>query len=131
MQTSAPASSVGEALPPVLRAPVDHDALLVAVPDREAGQRAGRIAGRRLDLDDLGAVVAKEHAGHGPGDARAELDDADAFQRPHAGPPKCVSPIVAESVPGRASSSPLLGARGNLGPNWGVALPRPPTWEPR
>ena len=71
---------------------VEHHAALATVVEIERrvlrlrgarGQRehrAHRIAGRRLDLDDLGAPVAQDAAGRWSGDPHAELDDAVASQ---------------------------------------------------
>ena len=71
---------------------VDGDAALAAVVELErrvdrhvdAGrgeeQPAHRIAGRRLDLDHLGAPVGHDAGGRRAGDPEADLDDANAFE---------------------------------------------------
>ena len=70
-------------------AQVERDALLVAVgdfpPQRHAvlvrGERAQAVAGARdLDLDDVGAVVAQQAGGKGPGDHRGNIDDLQSGQ---------------------------------------------------
>ena len=70
---------------------VERDGLLVAVgelPEIGVGlartgpaHAAGRIATRRLDLDDLGAEIGEVSPGSRAGHHRGELDDADARER--------------------------------------------------
>ena len=42
---------------------------------------AHRVALRRLDLDDVGALVGQQHGAVGPEDDVGEVDDPDAFER--------------------------------------------------
>ena len=71
---------------------VDDDAALGAVVELERWvhrqvaaqdphELAGRVAGGRLHLHDVGAPVGEDAAGRRAGDPHAELDHADAFER--------------------------------------------------
>ena len=87
--TSAEPSEPGARRAPVLRLEVDDDRALPAVERDEVAADAGRdrhhvpvaVAGRRLDLDDVGAEVGEEHAAERAGDVLRVLDDAHAFER--------------------------------------------------
>ena len=74
----------------VVRREVEHDAALapVAVEEHRAHARvdarseiAGEVAGRRLDLDHVGAEVGEQQRAVRPGDHRGEVDDAHAVER--------------------------------------------------
>ena len=68
---------------------VQHDRALVAVPRHERGALAvdeGRhvargVASRRLDLDDLGAVVGQQHRAIGAGQVAGQVEDQKMFER--------------------------------------------------
>jgi len=84
-------------LAPLGRREIERDAALAAVEQREEGdphaaEPAGLVAGRRLDLDHLGAELGQDHAAGRPHDHVAHLDDPDAVQRQMRGhafsPPK-------------------------------------------
>src|SRR5581483_2874288 len=68
---------------------VEHDRALVAVDHREGGRdaaprpahRAGKIAGRRLDLDHVGALVAEDHRAHRARQILGQVDDANSAER--------------------------------------------------
>src|SRR5262245_13303723 len=67
-----------------LRPQVNADALFVAV---QAGEVAvadlpGDLTVRRLDLDDLRAEIGEQHRGVRSGEHDADLENADARQRP-------------------------------------------------
>ncbi len=53
---------------------VELGAALAPVPDLRSREPARRVAARRFDLGDVGAVVAEEHPGHGPGDPRRQVE---------------------------------------------------------
>ena len=59
---------------------VEHDAALAAVRDDRPDVDTLRIAARRLDLDDVGAVVAERHGGDRPGEPGGQVDDPQSFQ---------------------------------------------------
>src|SRR5262249_7174498 len=68
---------------------VEHDAALAAVEQREerdphAAERAGLVAGRRFDLDHLGAELRQDHAAGRPHHHVGHLDDPHALQRQFA-----------------------------------------------
>src|SRR5262249_53616580 len=68
---------------------VEHDAALPAVHRVEARAVAAgrarhlprRVAGGRLDLDDVGAQVSEEHGAVGTGHPLRDVEDADAVER--------------------------------------------------
>ena len=57
--------------------------LLAAVEVALAGDRQARPA-RRVDVKDLGALIAQQHRGQRPRDPLAEVDDPDPVERAHA-----------------------------------------------
>jgi hypothetical protein len=76
-----------------LRPKIEHDALLRSVVELEDRvvrhvatehplERSRRVAGGRLDLDDVGAPVGENATGRGPGHPHADLDDANTIHRP-------------------------------------------------
>jgi hypothetical protein len=72
---------------------VEHQALLAAVDAEERAAFGGKrrrilaqvIALRRLDLDDLRALVGQQRAAIGRGDVAREVEDANAREGPRAG----------------------------------------------
>ena len=86
---SADASEAGARREPLVGLQVDDDGALPAVQRDEVAAEPGRdrqhvavaVAGRRLDLHDLGAEVGEEHAAERPGDVLRVLDDAHAVER--------------------------------------------------
>ena len=62
----------------VARLEVERDRALPSVPRREGGMGSRRVAAGRLDLDDVGALVGKQHTQQRPRDVPSELDDARA-----------------------------------------------------
>ena len=65
---------------------IEHDAALAAVEQREergshAAERAGLVADRRLDLDDLGAELRQDHAAGRAHHHMGHLDDPHAVKR--------------------------------------------------
>ena len=91
MNTSAVASSLCSASHRLLLLEIEHERALVAVEVGElagqltalgaAAERAQQIAARRLDLDDLGAVVGEEQRRGRADHHRGQIDDANAGQR--------------------------------------------------
>ena len=87
MKTSAVASSSSRCSRPSGSAQVEDDAALAPVVEREGRVRhvvvdaqraedlAHRVAGRRLDLDDVGAPVGQQRRGRRGGHPDAQLDD--------------------------------------------------------
>ena len=65
----------------VLGRQVDDHAGLAAVPHLEAGQGAGPVAARWLDLDDIGAVIGEDHGDHRSRHALAEINDCQVLAR--------------------------------------------------
>src|SRR5258705_1898614 len=62
---------------------VEDDMLLAAVERRISGRRKARPA-RRIDVKDLGALIAQQHRGQRPRDPLTEVDDPDPVERAHA-----------------------------------------------
>src|SRR5579883_2715193 len=65
---------------------IEHDAALAAVEQREEGrahaaERAGLVAGGRLDLDHLGAQLGEDHAAGRAHDHMGHLHDPYALER--------------------------------------------------
>ena len=65
---------------PVRALQVELHGTLAAVPGGKGGLGAGRVAAGAFDLDDVGALLGKEHAKQRARNVLAELDDANAAE---------------------------------------------------
>ena len=86
---------------------IEHDAAFATVEQRKkrgphAAERAGLVAGRRLDLDDLGAQLRQNHAAGRAHHHMGHFDDPYALQRQS-------SPGHCASLPCSSGVSPRLG----------------------
>ena len=109
MKISAPCSSWLHLRSAGLARPVDLDALLAAVPEQIGRVIPHRVAARRLEPDDLRAVIGQDHRHERPSHALGQIDYAHSFE--YLGHLGSLGPLasnrVIRSVSGAKSQSPV------------------------
>ena len=58
--------------------------MLLAAVERRIGGRCEARPARRVDVKDLGALIAEQHRGQRPRHPLTEVDDPDPVERAHA-----------------------------------------------
>ena len=93
-------------------------------PERAGEESTERVAGRRFDLDDVGAPVAEDRRRRRPRDPHPHFDDLDAFERTGHGEPPAMY-----SGNGRCAST--TNVDGSIRPPMGAVRPERASVGPR